>query len=369
MNSTKRVGVTTTNSIEGWEIDHYFQPVTSHLVVGTNVFSDFLASFTDFFGGNSKTYQKRISDLYTEAVEQLRASADRVGANYIIGLSIDMDEISGKGKSMFMITSFVTPVLANIITKGDVKIKESDDSEIVYAETMNTIRKKRKILEGIKSNNISLEKENWQFVIENKLTEAFPFLITKWKEAIQYQTDTTAIQEKISQLLSQIEPKAAAKMVYDHMVKEESPTVIKGLTQIIMDQRLVDFDLIEEALKSDDFDRQKRILFAVVYDKEYYTKRDIERLRELKRIIQSIFNERGERTSKKQMFSSKEKEIWKCECGKTAEIGEQCSNCGKDIYGFKNNEVKPSDALSYLDEKIITIDEIITGESATVIDQ
>jgi uncharacterized protein YbjQ (UPF0145 family) len=359
MKSKKRVGVTTTNSIEGWEIDHYFQPITSHLVVGTNVFSDFLASFTDFFGGNSKTYQKKIADLYTEAVEQLSSNAERVGANYIIGLSIDMDEISGKGKSMFMLTAIGTPVYASQISKRESKPRENDHSEIITSDSMNIIRRKRKILEGMNNNKISLEKDNWQFVIENKLMEAFPFLINKWKEGIQYQTETTSLQEKISQLLAQVEPKLAAKTVYDQIAKEDSSAILKGLTQIIMDQQLVDFDLIEDALKSNDFDRQKRILFTVVYDKEYYTRQDVQRLKELKNIIESIFKERGERTSKKQMFSSKEKEIWKCECGKTAEIGEHCSNCGKDIYGFKTNEVKPNDAISYLDEKLAVIEELL----------
>lgn len=358
MNSSKRIGVTTTNTIEGWAIQHYFQPVTSHLVVGTNVFSDFMASLTDFFGGSSKTYQRKISELYTEAVEQLRVSAERVGANYIVGLSIDLDEISGKGKSMFMLTAIGTPVAAEKISKTD-NSSNHDDQAFITSDKMNVIRKKRKILEGIANNSISLEKDNWQFVIENKLTEAFPFLITKWKEHIQYQVDTAGDKEKVTQLLVQIDAKAAAKLIYDHLAREDSPALIKGLTYVIMDLHLVDLDLIEEALRSDDFERQKRILIALIYDKEYYTKADIERLKELKTIIESIFHERGERGSKKQMFSSKEKEIWKCECGKTAEIGEHCFNCGKNIYGFKKNEVKPQEAISYLDEKINVIEELI----------
>lgn len=360
MNSIKRVGVTTTNNIEGWEIQHYFQPVTSHLVVGTNVFSDFLASFTDFFGGSSKTYQKKISDLYTEAVEQLRGNAERAGANYIIGLSIDMDEISGKGKSMFMITAIGTPVLANRMSNEDKRVKDVDHSEVVTSETMNVIRKKQKLLEGIADNNISLDKDNWQFVIENKMIEAFPLLMSKWKQDVQNQIDLGPTKEKVTQLLLQIEPKIAAKLVYDHMAKEDSSGVIKALTHVIKDLQLIDFDLIEKALKSNDFEKQKRILFAVIYDKEYYTKSDIEKMRELKNIIQSTFQERGERTSKKQMFSSKEKEVWKCECGKTTEMGEHCFHCGKDIYGFKNNEVKPQEAVSYLDEKLTVIEEILS---------
>lgn len=52
--------ITTTNSISGVEIEKYLGLVTTNLVIGTNVFSDFLASFSDFFGGMSGTYRNQL---------------------------------------------------------------------------------------------------------------------------------------------------------------------------------------------------------------------------------------------------------------------------------------------------------------------
>lgn len=51
--------ITTTNSIENAQVEKYFGVVTTNLVIGTNLFSDFKASLTDIFGGMSGAYRKR----------------------------------------------------------------------------------------------------------------------------------------------------------------------------------------------------------------------------------------------------------------------------------------------------------------------
>ena len=45
--------ITTTDTIEGATIVKYIELVSANIVIGANVFSDFAASFTDFFGGYS----------------------------------------------------------------------------------------------------------------------------------------------------------------------------------------------------------------------------------------------------------------------------------------------------------------------------
>ena len=111
MINPKDILVTTTSSVEGLKVKHYLKPISAHLVAGTNLFSDFFASFSDVFGGRSQTYQKQLTSLYNEAIERLRTTAYEIGANCIIGLHVDLDEISGKGKSMFMLTAMGTAVI------------------------------------------------------------------------------------------------------------------------------------------------------------------------------------------------------------------------------------------------------------------
>lgn len=46
--------VSSTERLEGYEIEKYFELISTNVVLGTNFFSDIGASFTDFFGGNSE---------------------------------------------------------------------------------------------------------------------------------------------------------------------------------------------------------------------------------------------------------------------------------------------------------------------------
>ncbi len=41
--------MSTTNTIEGCPIKKYIDTICSNIVIGTNIFSDFAASFTDFW--------------------------------------------------------------------------------------------------------------------------------------------------------------------------------------------------------------------------------------------------------------------------------------------------------------------------------
>lgn len=51
--------ITSTESIAHFQISEYVGIICSNIVMGTNVFSDIAASFTDFFGGHSSSYQNK----------------------------------------------------------------------------------------------------------------------------------------------------------------------------------------------------------------------------------------------------------------------------------------------------------------------
>ncbi|KHE94416.1 hypothetical protein WH06_22610 [Aeromonas salmonicida subsp. salmonicida] len=85
---------------------------TATIVAGMNFLRDFMASIRDFTGGNSGTYMSKLDDLKTQALVQLRKQADELGCNALIGVSIDVDEISGGGKSMMMVTATGTAIVA-----------------------------------------------------------------------------------------------------------------------------------------------------------------------------------------------------------------------------------------------------------------
>lgn len=102
--------ITTSPIIENRTITDYLGPIISNEVLGVNVISDSIASFSDFFGGSSGTYRNKLEDLKRTVLDDLRNQASRMGADAIVGFSIAFNEISGKGKQMFMATATGTAV-------------------------------------------------------------------------------------------------------------------------------------------------------------------------------------------------------------------------------------------------------------------
>ena len=105
-----KIIITTTSSIDGYKVEEYLGVVNANLVAGTSFISDLFASVSDFFGGTSGKYKMEMDRLYERAKSVIEAEAINRGANAILGYKIDFDEISGQGKSMFMISVSGTAV-------------------------------------------------------------------------------------------------------------------------------------------------------------------------------------------------------------------------------------------------------------------
>lgn len=100
----KKLLITTAPLLDNYVIEQYLGIVNSNMVIGINVFKDLFASFSDFFGGFSGKYKNEMDKLYSEALNQLSESAIEKSANAIIGVQINFSEISGKDKSMVMVS-------------------------------------------------------------------------------------------------------------------------------------------------------------------------------------------------------------------------------------------------------------------------
>jgi uncharacterized protein YbjQ (UPF0145 family) len=50
-----------------------------------------------FFGGRSRNYENKVKELYKTVVESLKQNARSYRADAVIGFSVNIDELSGKG--------------------------------------------------------------------------------------------------------------------------------------------------------------------------------------------------------------------------------------------------------------------------------
>ena len=152
--------ITSTNNIEDCPIERYIDTICTNIVVGTNVFSDIAASFTDFFGGFSETYKSKLELIYSKATKELKNKAKHLGANAIIGFRIDYGEVSGGGKSMLMVSVSGTACLVKYKNNSH---EQTGKSGIVTQDFIDIELKKRFIIKSI--NNGEEIETNWKYFL------------------------------------------------------------------------------------------------------------------------------------------------------------------------------------------------------------
>lgn len=107
----EKVILTTTPSLEGYEVEKTIEIITSECVYGMNLFKDLFASFSDIFGGRSNTIQNTLKQARVNCLNELKKEAISVGANAVIGVKLDYSEFSGQGKSMLFLVASGTAVV------------------------------------------------------------------------------------------------------------------------------------------------------------------------------------------------------------------------------------------------------------------
>ena len=102
--------LSTTPTIEGHPIREYKGIVTGETIIGANVFKDFMASLTDFFGGRSGSYEKVLIEAKETAMQEMMQRAAVLGANAVVGIDVDYETI-GAQSSMLMVATSGTAVV------------------------------------------------------------------------------------------------------------------------------------------------------------------------------------------------------------------------------------------------------------------
>ena len=67
--------LTTTNTIEGKRITHYYGIVSGETIIGANVFRDFFASIRDIVGGRSGSYEEVLREAKDTALREMQEQA------------------------------------------------------------------------------------------------------------------------------------------------------------------------------------------------------------------------------------------------------------------------------------------------------
>jgi len=87
----------------------YYGIVTGETIIGANFVRDFFAGIRDIIGGRSGSYEKVLREAKDTAIDEMAQEAERLGANAVIGVSIDYETVGNNG-SMLMVTCSGTAV-------------------------------------------------------------------------------------------------------------------------------------------------------------------------------------------------------------------------------------------------------------------
>jgi uncharacterized protein YbjQ (UPF0145 family) len=103
--------VTTTHNVEGREVIAYLGIVSGQTAIGMMFLKDFVTSLTDTFGGRSGIMERNFRTAKDEAIKQMTEDARRMGANAVVGVTVNFNSIEGKGKQMLMVIATGTAII------------------------------------------------------------------------------------------------------------------------------------------------------------------------------------------------------------------------------------------------------------------
>lgn len=262
MVNPKDILATTTSSVDGIQVKQYLKPISAHIVAGTNLFSDFIASFSDVFGGRSQTYQDQLESLYNEAIARLRVSAYEIGANCIIGLHVDLDEISGKGKSMFMLTAMGTAVIIDESYRTNAIANSNDKLENVSIDKILLLKRRKEIIDLAKNGKLELDDSVWEFITNNQVSEVYKYVILNFEKAISYSLNSPESFKKFYKLaltyFDSLPEQYKIDLIYDSIESAENESLLLKLFDVIGDLQLLDLDKANGLLSNNDFQKQKK---------------------------------------------------------------------------------------------------------------
>lgn len=331
----KRIFISTTNTVNIGRIIAYYGVVSSHIVKGAGFLSDFVASVSDFVGGRSGSYRRHLERLYDDALDEVSEKAQHLGANAILGLKIDINSISAKGMSMFMITAVGTAARIEFEEK-----EERDDikDRVTSADLLTEITK-RAILKSLADGSVVLPPNSWETILEFPdndyvvpLTKKYFELVANTNEYLSdYVTDFKNNYRRFAQLADR---SVLASALY---FGTQEPQALTCANELISELQLFDakslLRLIEEGYV-------KRAVSLLGNVQPVYNEID---LNDMLAVIEALNNlpDVGKREVVKGGMFSKDCEKYICQHGhKNNSDLEFCLECGENIKGLDRNDLK-----------------------------
>lgn len=322
----KKIFTATTQTVEGARIETYKGLISSHIVIGTNFFADFGASLTDVFGGYSDTYQNKLQKIYTAAISELENKAAAQGCNAVVGIRMDFSEISGKGKSMFMVSAYGT----GVVIKFEHQTANTGDVKVVDLYDLQKSLVKQDLLRNLPHINPFFNSDIWRQIAFAPSIE-YAGVILNWflnaqESGTPNETDKLVINNSILYFES-MDRGEVSDFLYNEIEKrnknEIADLIIK--IQLFSSSRII--DLINKGKISE-------AICCLPADKETYSAADLDDMRIILNLLENLPDKGSiEDMSSKLSGKIKTKYICQNQHQNDADVI-YCNNCNLNIKGL-----------------------------------
>lgn len=347
--------ITTANYIPDITVLKTFNPIVVNLVLGTNIFSDLNASFTDFFGGRSNSYEKRLNNLFIEAKTNLIEQCNRLGGNAIIGFSVNYNELSGKDKGMLMISIYGTPILLNQV------VTENTISNVISSELFDHSINSYRIINKYSNKPLNpINKIDFEFIKKSNISELEDLvfqLITSDNLRIEDNGILSlANKEEFIFYYSNLPIHIKTGLMYRRLLESLSlgnKNIVRLYYNFIKTERNIDLDKIIEIVNNENFYNSIQFYRLALESKENYSKDDINKYTLLKDYFTRILNCFDvEIVTEKGFFGKNEK--WICpDCSSKNDLEVKiCTACNFRLNVLPNSRLSPQDYLTELEIRI-----------------
>lgn len=333
--------VSTTNNLEGYSIERYLGVVTDRIVVGAGMFSEFFAAFTDVFGDRSIKFENRIEELHELAMTNLEKKAIALGANSLIGVTMDTDEISGKNMQMFMATVTGTAVVIIKNAESEKLIFEEEYSDTISAKAVENM-----ILNNKYSQKLSDEKLLFNDFIQitgelinhNLLVPIDVILnaISKYK----YQDFSQNTIDIIINYLSMFNKSELTEELNKRILESSiNNNLFNTVYEQVVEVNYKDISNIIDKIEVSILD--KTIFKNLLKYKKNYDYKDIVYIELLNKQLATLLDKNVVEKYKGTLTNG-----WICLCGnKNADSLKNCKTCGKGKNGFTDEQSSQIDKI------------------------
>lgn len=342
--------VTTTDRIENCNVTGYLGILRSSVVVGNEI------ALTDFFSDQTRKYNRKLDSVYNKALQEIKLKAQAVGADAVIGLHSEFEEIFAKGKTRFIVSLLGTAVRLNQCNSIDKK-QGGGVSQFDLRRTQLSLSLARKL----QNPNFTPSVNDWDNIQRYALHDLALPLYKRYLVLASETIGNTSPSEKklfldsFIPFLQDIEYASAVNVVYSDT--QTAPYVFKD---VVKSCNLFHPEKICSMLSAEN---KHTVISLLDCDKPYYTEEDLKYMTVISEYLDNL-PDTGKYIEGREGLFSKTGTLLVCERGHTSavELGGHCKSliegsgaiCNLNVKGITEDEVA---AIKSYKEKI----EILKG--------